>query len=74
MKKLREKLGLTTADVASKVGVSDSTVRNWESGRTEPRLTLNQLILLCDLYGVNLKELSEAVQSTFENNKTKNHA
>ena len=73
MKKLREKLGLTTADVASKVGVSDSTVRNWESGRTEPRLTLNQLILLLDLYGINLKELSEAVQSTFENNKGKNH-
>jgi len=61
MKKLREKLGLTTADVASKVGVSDSTVRNWESGRTEPRLTLNQLILLLDLYGISLKELAEAV-------------
>ena len=61
MKKLREKLGLTTADVASKVGVSDSTVRNWESGRTEPRLTLNQLVLLLDLYGISLKELAEAV-------------
>ena len=61
MKKLRENIGLTTADVASKVGVSDATVRNWESGRTEPRLTLNQLILLLDLYGISLKELAEAV-------------
>ncbi len=35
----RRRLGLTQAAGAQEIGVSESTIRNYESGRTEPRLT-----------------------------------
>ncbi|RFU83410.1 helix-turn-helix domain-containing protein, partial [Streptomyces triticagri] len=36
-RRLREARSLTQAQVAAAVGVSRSTVRSWESGRTSPR-------------------------------------
>lgn len=64
MKQLRERVNLKTADVASKVGVADSSVRNWEAGRTVPRLRLDQFAVLCDIYGVSIKELAQSVKET----------
>ncbi|OQQ20365.1 RNA polymerase subunit sigma-24 [Streptomyces sp. M41(2017)] len=36
-RRLREARGLTQAELASRLGVSRSTVRSWETGRTTPR-------------------------------------
>jgi transcriptional regulator with XRE-family HTH domain len=38
IKKLREKAGLTQRALAEKIGVSEITVRKWESGHRTPRL------------------------------------
>lgn len=64
MKQLRERVNLKTADVASRVGVADSSVRNWEAGRTIPKLRLDQFATLCELYGVSIKELAQSAKES----------
>lgn len=41
---------LTIAEAAKAVGVSPSTIKSWESGRTFPKQP--KIELLCELYGV----------------------
>ncbi len=64
MKQLRERLNLRTVDVASKVGVGESSVRNWEKGRTIPKLRVDQTAALCRLYGCSIEELEQAVNES----------
>ena len=66
MKQLRERVNLRTADVASKIGVADSSVRNWEAGRTIPRLRADQMGLLCKLYKVSIEDLVKSINETAE--------
>lgn len=42
----RKKIGLTQRELADKVGVKESTIANWESGRTGLKL-FHQVISLC---------------------------
>lgn len=37
LKELRKKCGLTQAELAEKVGVSENTIQNWESGKIIPK-------------------------------------
>ncbi|MDF5719473.1 MAG: helix-turn-helix transcriptional regulator [Rhizonema sp. PD37] len=67
MKKLRERLNLRTVDVASIVGVGESSVRNWEKGRTIPKLRVDQTAALCRLYGCSIDELDLAVKESMAN-------
>ncbi len=57
--KLREKVGLTQEAVALALGVTDHTIRNWEKGRAEPRLTIRQVKKLCQLLNCTLDELPD---------------
>lgn len=66
MKELRERVGLTQEAVAYKLGVSYSTVRNWENGRTIPTFTPEQTIRALKIYGCNLSELDQAVRESRE--------
>jgi putative transcriptional regulator len=66
MKALREKQKLRTVDVASKIGVAESTVRNWEKGRTIPTLDIYQIANLLNLYQCSFEELQQAVIRTRE--------
>jgi len=64
---LRKSRNLTQKQVADFVCVTDQTVSNWETGRSEPRLTPKQTLSLCRILQCSLEELVEAVQDTFLN-------
>ena len=60
MKELRKQSGLKAEEVAVKINVSVSTVRNWEQGRTSPTLSVEQFVLLCQLYQCDINKLHQA--------------
>ena len=64
MKQLRLKVKLRTVDVASRVGIAESSVRNWEKGRTIPKLTIDKVAVLCELYQCSISELAQAAQKS----------
>lgn len=64
MKQLRERTKLRTVDVASKLGIAESTVRNWEHGRSVPKFELVSPLL--KLYQCSFEELEKAVNETKE--------
>lgn len=51
----REKAGMTQNEVAKALGVNQSAVSFWESGRNQPRA--KQMVKLAKLYGVTVDEL-----------------
>lgn len=54
-KKAREKSGLTQQEVASRLGIDQSAVCQWETGKTKPRASL--LPKVAAIYGCTLDEL-----------------
>lgn len=62
MKELRQRAGLRAEDVAVKLGIAMSTVRNWEQGRTIPKMRVDQFALLCQLYQCSIEELNKAAR------------
>ena len=64
MKQLRLTVKLRTVDVASRVGIAESSVRNWEKGRTIPKLTIDKVAILCELYQCSIAELAQAAQKS----------
>jgi transcriptional regulator with XRE-family HTH domain len=65
IRELREKHGWTQLDLANKVGVTPSTIYNWESGRFEPRAS--QLRDLAQALGVRMDDIK--LGSTDEESK-----
>lgn len=55
LREAREKAGLSREQVASQCQVSNETIANWESGRSDPRAS--QLKTLCALYRTTPNEL-----------------
>lgn len=51
----RERVGMTQAEVAKAMGVDQSAVSFWETGRTAPRASL--LVKLAGLYCCTVDEL-----------------
>lgn len=50
LKAARVNVELTQSAVAEKLGVSISTIKNWETGKTFPKQPMIEK--LCELYGV----------------------
>lgn len=57
--KLRTRLSLTQKDLATALGVTEQTVRNWEHGKANPRLSIRQVKELCRLLECSIEELPE---------------
>lgn len=55
IKEYREKLGLSSKELAERMGVDSTTVSAWESGRILPRAA--KLPLLADLFGCSIDAL-----------------
>lgn len=64
MRALRQQTGLSTGAVARQLEISEATVRNWEKGRSSPRLDPVKMLELCQLYNCSLEQLVEAYRET----------
>ncbi len=66
MKTLRQKAGLKAEEVAIRLGIGVSTIRNWEQGRTTPRLRVDQFTELCRLYRCGIEDLNLASKQSLK--------
>ena len=55
IKQMREKCGMTQNDLAEKLGLDQSTVCLWETGKTQPRTKL--LPKIAELFNCTVDEL-----------------
>lgn len=55
LKKQREKRGITQAELAKKLGVTQEAVTKWETGRNKPRAST--LIKLAEILDCSVDEL-----------------
>ncbi|MEQ8973854.1 MAG: helix-turn-helix transcriptional regulator [Coleofasciculus sp. C1-SOL-03] len=61
---LRERAGLRISDVAREIKSAESSIRNWEKGRTTPKMEVWQVFRLRDLYQCTEEELVDAVSES----------
>lgn len=68
----RKEQGLTQAQLAEKVGVSDRAVSKWENGRSMPDSSI--MLEVCDAIGINVNELLNGERIIMEDYKVKAEA
>ena len=56
---LRKQHDLSQRDIAQALGITDQTVSNWEQGRSEPRLTIRQVVLLSCILDCSSNDLDD---------------
>lgn len=64
LRALRERAGFTAVEVAHQLQCSESSIRNWEKGRTTPKMEVWQVFRLRDLYHCTEEELVQAVKES----------
>lgn len=64
MQVLRERAGLSRAEVAFRLAISETSVRNWEAGRTEPTMTPKKYWDTLRLFKCTPEELAEASEKS----------
>lgn len=69
LRALRERAGFTAVEIARQLQCSESSVRNWEKGRTTPKLEIWQVFRLRDLYQCTEVELVEAAKESMNQEK-----
>lgn len=62
---LREKAGLTQLELSRRVGVTESTIQNWESGRTGTD-HIERVIKFCQALNCTVEELIEYINEPIE--------
>lgn len=66
MRELREKAGLTQGELAERLGVTQSTITYWETGKCYPRP--DKLLKLEALFGVPAGDIIRAINEAAEKN------
>ena len=61
---IRQAAGMTQREWADLLGVTISTVSNWERGVQVPRLTFEQTRKMMDASGMTIDQLAEAYEGT----------
>ncbi|KAF3887765.1 MULTISPECIES: helix-turn-helix domain-containing protein [Nostocales] len=64
MQVLRERAGLSRAEVAFRLAISETSVRNWEAGRTEPTMTPKKYLEALRLFKCTPEELAGASEKS----------
>ena len=64
MQLLRISAGLTASQVAQQIGVSESTVRNWDKGRSVPTLAPDQFLKLARIYQCSVEDIATATANS----------
>ncbi|HIK30660.1 MAG TPA: helix-turn-helix transcriptional regulator [Oscillatoriales cyanobacterium M59_W2019_021] len=64
LKALRDRVGIKLIEVANILQCSESSIRNWEKGRTTPKMEVWQVFRLRDLYRCSEAELEQAVRES----------
>ncbi|AFY50563.1 helix-turn-helix domain-containing protein [Aliinostoc sp. HNIBRCY26] len=64
LRTLRKRTGLKISDVAIELSCALSSIRNWEKGRTTPKMEVWQVFRLRDLYQCTEDELVQAVKES----------
>lgn len=59
--KLRLATGKTQEDIATMLNVSVQTIRNWESGRQEPHLTLDEWFNYAEYLETDINKLRSTI-------------
>lgn len=62
---LREKAGLTQLELSRLVGVTESTIQNWESGRTGTE-HIERIVRFCKALNCQVEDLIEYVSESLE--------
>ncbi len=70
LRALRERAGLTILDVSHDLKCAESSIRNWEKGRTTPKMEVWQVFRLRDLYQCTEEELVQAVKESMQTEET----
>ncbi|MGG6264275.1 helix-turn-helix transcriptional regulator [Leptolyngbya sp. AN03gr2] len=71
-RELRQSRRLSQRRVAEAIEVSTQTIRNWEKGRSEPSLKVDQIESLCQILQCSLSELAEAIRESKRNRSSQN--
>ncbi|MEG3991370.1 helix-turn-helix transcriptional regulator [Microcoleus sp. MOSTC5] len=69
LRALRERAGLKIIDVAHILECAESSIRNWEKGRTLPKMEVWQVFRMRDLYRCTEAELVLAVRKSMPTEK-----
>ena len=68
LKIARENAGLSQKQLADELGVKVQTIGNWEGGRANPKLDLDQTFKFCSLLKVTLDVAAKAFRGDIETN------
>lgn len=60
MQALRKRAGLSRIEVAFRLAISETSVRNWEAGRTPPTMTVQKYLEALRLFKCTPEELANA--------------
>ena len=60
LKELRERQSLTVTQLAAKLAIVENTYRNFENGRTSPRV--NQVLIMLEMFGLTPADLDQLLE------------